>query len=68
MKRYRIKKIELYGGRVKYEVQKRILGCLWWRTMSDGLWYAYFDSFDDAAAFVQRLLFKPKTTIVKDYD
>jgi hypothetical protein len=69
MKKYRIIEIECYGGRKVYEVQKRLLGCLWWYNFQDdGFWgTGVYDTQKEAEDTIERDMYISKKTVVKTY-
>lgn len=69
MTKYRIKEVECFGGRKVYEVQKRLLGYLWWYNFrSDDFWSTgIFDTQKEAEEAIECDMWKNKIRIVKTY-
>lgn len=69
MNRYRIKEIKCFSGRKVYEVQKRLLGFLWWYNfIDDACWETgIFDTLEEAENAIERNMYIDKVRIVKTY-
>lgn len=67
--KYRILEIECFGGRKVYEVQKRLLGCLWWYNFrNDDFWSTgIFDTQKEAEEAIECDMYIKKKTVVKMY-